>query len=134
MAKKVTKKNTKAQVVENIKKEVVETVECKPDIESPVNEEVNAPVLMRWSFITTLNNIRFAEDLVMNNLTTTIYECDALTLDDAIADFVGQCKALFTKARTDEDIVNVLKVMFGKKIRVMHRPLNNDEYDYVDLT
>lgn len=134
MAKKVTKKNTKAQVAENIKKEVIETVEIQPESEFSASEEVEAPVLMRWSFMTTLNNIRFAEDLVMNNLTTTIYECDALTLDNAIADFIGQCKALFTKARTDDDIVNVLKFMFGKKIRVMHRPLNNDEYDYVDLT
>lgn len=128
MAKKICKKNVK-------KADSTSTLDTVPVMESTVEESkaTKSVEVMRWSFITTLDNIQLAPDLSLDKLKTIVYECDAVTLEEALGNFISAAKTVFPQVATDNDLVHVFKVMFGKRISVLRRPVNNDEYDYVDL-
>lgn len=86
-------------------------------IDEPEIEKSENPKVFLYQFITKLNNIQFAEDLTLNNLTCVLYECKALSLGEAVQDFISTCKNMFP-VKTDEELTSALKVMFGSKMLI----------------
>lgn len=129
MAKKV-KKQTKKEV-EALVDETITTTAPAENIVTPEEIEEQAQ-LFKFAFVTTLNNIRFAEDLRMDNLVTTIYETIAENEADAITEFCGQCKHLFP-ITDDEHLTNVLRMIFGDKMTIVSTPINVHSCIKVDL-
>lgn len=126
MAKSIKKNKSKPKTQEVVKNVITE---------QNMIEETQLPQekkLYNYKFITKLNNIRFAEDLVMNNLDTTIFETTAENINDAVCTFVHQCKLLYP-INTDEQVKSVLKIMFGKSMTVIETEVGQSKKLNIDL-
>lgn len=123
MAKTIKKKTSKPKAQEVIKEVSIDEVPQQEPVEKK---------LYNYKFVTKLNNIRFAEDLVMNNLSTIIFETTAESINDAVCIFVQQCKSLYP-INTDEEVKSVLKIMFGNKMTVIETEAGLSKKHNIDL-